>query len=33
MLILNEISNQKRTDENLNPQVFYSTTLKKLQDM
>lgn len=33
MLMLKEISNQKQTDENLIPQVFYIPTLKKLQDM
>lgn len=33
MLMLQETSNRKWTDENLNPQVFYITTLEKLQDM
>lgn len=33
MLMLKEISSQKWTDENLNPQVFSITTLEKLQDM
>lgn len=33
MLMLKVISNQKLTDENLNQQVFYITTLEKLRDM
>lgn len=33
MLMLEEISYQKQTDENLTPQVFYITALEKLQDI